>query len=53
MAEWIRSLTSNHLPLTAVGSIHNRDFGFFHILLRYLYVPEIMHGRAPEAFLYQ
>jgi hypothetical protein len=30
-AEWLRSLTSNHLPLTAVGSKPDRDFGFFHV----------------------
>jgi hypothetical protein len=30
VAEWLRSLTSNHLPLTAVGSNPDRDFGFFH-----------------------
>jgi hypothetical protein len=27
MVEWLRSLSSNHLPLTAVG----RNFGFFHV----------------------
>jgi hypothetical protein len=31
VAEWLRSLTSNHLPLTAVGSNLDRDFGFFHV----------------------
>jgi hypothetical protein len=31
VAEWLRSLTSNHLPLTAVGSNPDRDFGFFHV----------------------
>jgi hypothetical protein len=29
VAEWLRSLTSNHLPLTSVGSNLDRDFGFF------------------------
>jgi hypothetical protein len=29
VAEWQRSLTSNHLPLTVVGSNPERDFGFF------------------------
>jgi hypothetical protein len=32
VAEWLRSLTSNHLPLTAVGSNPGRDFGFFHVM---------------------
>jgi hypothetical protein len=31
VAEWLRSLTSNHLPLTAVGSNPNRDIGFFYV----------------------
>jgi hypothetical protein len=31
VAEWLRSLTSNLLPLTAVGSNPGRDFGFFHV----------------------
>jgi hypothetical protein len=31
VAEWLRSLTSNHFPLTAVGSNPDRDFGFFHV----------------------
>jgi hypothetical protein len=31
VAEWLRSLTSNHLPLTAVSSNPDRDFGFFHV----------------------
>jgi hypothetical protein len=31
VAEWLRSLTSNHLPLTPVGSNPERDFGFFHV----------------------
>jgi hypothetical protein len=65
VAELLRSLTSNHLPLTAVGSNPYRDFGFFHVrklskaygtsvvLLRCPFVPEIMHGRAPEVFLHQ
>jgi hypothetical protein len=26
-----RLLTSNHLPLTAVGSNPDRDYGFFHV----------------------
>jgi hypothetical protein len=29
LAKWLRLLTSNHLPLTTVGSNPNRDFGFF------------------------
>jgi hypothetical protein len=61
MAEWLILLTSNHLPLTAVGSNPDRDFGFFHVqlayrtsvvLLRFSFVPEIMY-RAPEVFLHQ
>jgi hypothetical protein len=64
MAEWLRSLTSNNLPFTAVGLNPYRDFGFFHVrklssklyrtsvvLLICLFVPEIMYGRAPEDFL--
>jgi hypothetical protein len=31
VAEWLRSFTSNHLPLTAVGSNPDRDFGLFHV----------------------
>jgi hypothetical protein len=31
VAEWLRSLNSNHLPLTAVGSNPDRDFEFFHV----------------------
>jgi hypothetical protein len=29
VAEWLRSLTSNHLPLTALGSNPYRDLDFF------------------------
>jgi hypothetical protein len=49
-----------------MGSNPDRDFGFFHdeeaihlaygtsvFLLRCPFVPEIMHGRAPEVFLHQ
>jgi hypothetical protein len=63
MAEWLRSLTSNHLPLTAVGSNPDRDSEFFHVkklriqlmlvvLLQCPLVPEIMHGGAHEVFLH-
>ena len=31
VAEWLRSLTSNCLPLTDVGSNATRDFGFFYV----------------------
>jgi hypothetical protein len=31
VAEWLRSLTSNLLPITAVGSNPDRDFGFFNV----------------------
>jgi hypothetical protein len=31
LTEWLRSFTSNHLPLTAVGSNPDRDFGLFHV----------------------
>jgi hypothetical protein len=31
MAEWLRSLTSNHLSLTAMGSNPDREFGLFHV----------------------
>jgi hypothetical protein len=55
------------LLITAVGSELDWDFGFFHVrklsikltkhrlvvLLRCPFVPEIIHGRAPEVFLYQ
>ena len=30
LAELLKSLTNNHLPLAYVGSIPARDFGFFH-----------------------
>jgi hypothetical protein len=67
VAEWLKSFTLNHLPLTAVGSNPDRDFGFFHVrklsgqlayqtlvvLLRCPFVSEIMHGRAPEVFYHQ
>jgi hypothetical protein len=67
LAEWVRSLTSNHLSLTAVGSNPYRDFGFFHMRNLSSFklresggstqvpvdLPEIMHGRAPEVFLHQ
>jgi hypothetical protein len=66
VAEWIRSLTSNHLPLTAVGSNLDRKIWILSceeaiqlayemsvVLLRCPIVPEIMHGRAPEVFLQQ
>jgi hypothetical protein len=59
VAEWLKSLTSNNLPLTAVGSNPDRDFGFFHVrklsvvLLRCPFVPEIMHGMAHKVFLHQ
>jgi hypothetical protein len=49
-----------------VGSNPDRDFGFFHVkeaiqlaygmsvvLLKCPFVPEIMHGGAPEIFLHQ
>jgi hypothetical protein len=32
VAEWLRSLTSNYLPFTAVGLNPDRDIGFFHSL---------------------
>jgi hypothetical protein len=54
------------LPLTAVGSNPDCNFGLFHVrkLFSYLmerwwfysgvlFMPEIMHGRAPEVFLHQ
>jgi hypothetical protein len=64
VAEWLRSLTSNHLPLTAVGSIPTGfyskceeaiqlAYGTLMVLLRCPFEPEIMHGRAPEVFLHQ
>jgi hypothetical protein len=31
VAEWLRLLTSNHLPLTAVGSNPDRDFEFLDV----------------------
>jgi hypothetical protein len=64
VAEWLRSLTSNHLLLTAMGSNPDRDFGLSYVrklceeaigasvvLLRCPFVPEKMHGRTPEVFL--
>jgi hypothetical protein len=66
VAKWLRLLTSNDLPLTAVGSNPDRDFGILScekaiqlaygmsvVLLRRPFVPEIMHGWAPEVFLHQ
>jgi hypothetical protein len=46
MAKWFRSLTLNHLPLTALGSNPNRDFGYFHVrnLAYGTFVPEITEG---------
>ncbi|XP_060593413.1 eukaryotic translation initiation factor 3 subunit F-like, partial [Ruditapes philippinarum] len=35
LAKWLRLLTSNHLPLTTVGSNPNRDFGFFPVPIEY------------------
>jgi hypothetical protein len=32
VAKWIRPLTSNNLPLTAVNSKPIRDFGFFLVI---------------------
>jgi hypothetical protein len=58
----------NHLPLTDVGSNPARGhlawilsceeaihlaYGSSVVLLMYPFVPEIMHGRASEVFLYQ
>jgi hypothetical protein len=64
--EWLKLLTSNHLTLTTVGLNPYRKFwllsceeaiqltyGTSVVLLRYPFVPEIMHGRAPEVFLHQ
>jgi hypothetical protein len=31
VAVWLRTLISNHMSLTAVGSNSDRDFGFFHV----------------------
>jgi hypothetical protein len=31
MAEWLRSLISQHLPYIVVGSNPDRDFGLFHV----------------------
>jgi hypothetical protein len=64
IVEWLRPLTSNHLPLTAVGSAGNfvnlssdeaiqLPHGTSVVLLRCLFVPKIMHGGAPEVFLHQ
>jgi hypothetical protein len=60
---WLRSLILNNLPLTAVGLNPDRGFGFCSsaeaillangtsvVLLRCPFVPEIIHGRAPEVF---
>jgi hypothetical protein len=62
VSKWLRSSTSNHLPLTAVGSnppwqgfwilsceeAIQLAFGTTMVLLRCLFVPEIMHERAPQ-----
>jgi hypothetical protein len=58
---------SNRLPLIAVGTNPDRDFGFFHVmqlslqltyglsmvLLRCQFVPEIMHEIELDVFLYE
>jgi hypothetical protein len=53
------------LTFTAVGSNPDRDFGLCYVrklsskfterrwVLRYMFMPEIIHGRAPEVFLLQ
>jgi hypothetical protein len=54
------------LPLTALGSNPDRDFGFLQyeeaiqlaygtlvVLFQCPFVPEIMHGRATEVFFHQ
>jgi hypothetical protein len=66
VAEWLRSLTSNHLPLIAVGSESRQGlwilsceeaiqlaYGTSVVPFRCPFVPEIMHGMAPEVFLHQ
>jgi hypothetical protein len=62
VAEWLMLLTSNHLPLTAVGMNLAKDFGFFHIgsfpaslqdivvLLVFTFVPEVRYRGALEIF---
>jgi hypothetical protein len=59
VAEWLRSLTSNHLPLTAVGSNPDRNFVFLDVRIQAIklaygmsvvllgcpFMPEIMHGK--------
>jgi hypothetical protein len=35
VVEWIRSLTSNNLPLIALGSNSDRDFDFFNVRKHY------------------
>jgi hypothetical protein len=65
VAEWLLSLTSNHLPRTAVGSnptgtLDSFMWGSYPASLRNVggllmcpFMPEIMHRRAPEVFLRQ
>jgi hypothetical protein len=58
VAECLRSLSSNHSSLAAVGSYHGRVFGFFHVMSSYpanlrnvggsTQLPEIIHGGVPD-----
>ena len=61
MAVWFKSMTSNHLPLTAVGLNPIKDFSYeeatqlayrmSNVLLRCPLMPKIIHRGAPEVFL--
>jgi hypothetical protein len=57
VAEWLRPLTSIHLPLTAViefkPTVTLNSFISRWILLRRPLVLKIMHGGAPEVFDHQ
>jgi hypothetical protein len=44
VAAWLRLLTLNHLPLIAVGSNPNRDFGFKLVMECGWFYSEIMQG---------
>jgi hypothetical protein len=63
MAEWLWLLTSNHWPVTTVGSSRasiatcekaiQLAYGMSVVLLGRLFVPEIMYKGAPEVFPHQ
>jgi hypothetical protein len=62
MAEWLRLLPSNHrcgfesrqeIWILSFEKAIQMAYGTSVVLLRCPFVPEVMHGRAPEVFLHQ